>query len=124
MATYPGAQPVGRFETMSWLFMRVSGVVLLVMAVFHLLLMHYGIGVENLSFDVVAERWSGPWWRLYDFFLLALAWTHGVNGARIVISDYVRPRGWRLTANTLLASIYAVLLVMGAYVILTFNITA
>lgn len=124
MATYPGAQPAGRFETMSWLFMRLSGIVLLFMAVIHLLIMHYGIGVENLTFDVVAERWASPWWRLYDFFLLGLAWTHGVNGARIVITDYVRPRGWRLLAHTLLAAVYVVLLVMGAYVILTFNITA
>ncbi len=124
MPTYPGAPPVGRFETMSWLFMRVSGIALLFMAVIHLMIMHYGIGVENLTFDVVAERWASPWWRLYDFFLLGLAWTHGVNGARIVITDYVRPRGWRFLAHTLLAGLYVVLLVMGAYVILTFNVTA
>lgn len=124
MATYMGTQPVGRFETQSWLFMRISGIVLLVMAVLHLLLMHYVIGVENLTFDVVAQRWAGPWWRLFDFFLLALAWTHGANGARIVIGDYVRPRGWRLFANTMLALVYTVLLVVGAYVIVTFNVTA
>jgi succinate dehydrogenase / fumarate reductase membrane anchor subunit len=119
-----GTQPVGRFETNSWLFMRISGIVLLVMAVLHLLLMHYAVGVENLTFDVVAQRWAGPWWRLFDFFLLALAWTHGANGARIVISDYIRPRGWRLFANTLLALVYTLLLVVGAYVIVTFNVTA
>ena len=124
MATYMGTQPVGRFETNSWLFMRISGIVLLVMAVLHLLLMHYAVGVENLTFDVVAQRWAGPWWRLFDFFLLALAWTHGANGARIVISDYIRPRGWRLFANTLLALVYTLLLVVGAYVIVTFNVTA
>lgn len=120
MPTYPGERPVGRFETLSWLFMRVSGIVLLVMAVLHLLLMHYGIGVENLSFDVVAARWESPWWRLYDFFLLAFALTHGVNGLRIVIADYIRSSGWRLFLNTAVALVFAALIVMGAYVIVTF----
>lgn len=124
MSSYYGAKPEGRFETMSWLFMRVSGIVLLVMAVYHLVLMHYGIGVENLSFDVVAERWRSPWWRLYDFFLLVLALTHGVNGLRVVIGDYVRPRGWRLLLNTALSLSFAVLMVMGAYVIVTFQVAA
>ena len=89
MTGYSGARPTGGFEALSWLFMRISGIVLLVMAVFHLLLMHYVIEVDNLTFAVVAERWEGPWWRLYDFFLLAFALTHGVGGARIVIDDYV-----------------------------------
>lgn len=122
MPDYARARPEGRFETFSWLFMRVSGIVLLVMAVFHLLLMHYGIGVENLSFEVVATRWQGPWWRLYDFFLLAFALTHGVNGARVVIDDYVPRGGWRLFCNTILAFAFAGLLVMGSYIVLTFSV--
>jgi succinate dehydrogenase / fumarate reductase membrane anchor subunit len=121
MASYPMSRPTGRFETLSWLFMRVSGIVLLFMAVFHLLLMHYGIGVRNLSFDVVAQRWEGPWWRLYDFFLLAFALTHGMNGARILLDEYVRAGGWRLFLKTVLSLVYVTLIVMGAYVIVTFQ---
>ena len=98
------------------------GIVLLVMAVFHLLLMHYVIEVDNLTFAVVAERWEGPWWRLYDFFLLAFALTHGVGGARIVIDDYVPAGGWRLVSKTVLALAFAVLIVMGGYVIVTFQV--
>lgn len=124
MSGYYGTPPSGRLEMVSWLFMRVSGIVLLVMAVFHLLLMHYGIGVENLSFDVVAKRWASPWWRLYDFFLLAFALIHGVNGARVVIDDYMRPRGWRLFAKIALTLTFVALIVMGAYVILTFDVPA
>lgn len=111
-----------RFELFSWLFMRVSGVLLLFMAVGHLLWMHYAIGVENLSFQVVAQRWAGPWWRLYDFFLLAFALIHGVNGARVVIDDYITARGWRLFLKTLLALGLGTLLVMGAYIIVTFRV--
>ncbi|HWV58074.1 MAG TPA: hypothetical protein VNZ57_11545, partial [Longimicrobiales bacterium] len=45
--------PGGKFELYSWLFMRVSGVVLLGIAVFHLFWMHMVIGVENIDFSVV-----------------------------------------------------------------------
>ena len=121
MTGYPYTRPTGGFETFSWLFMRVSGILLLVMAVYHLLLMHYGIGVENLSFDVVAARWEGPWWRLYDFFLLLFALTHGINGLRIVIGDYVRASGWRVFLTTVVALVFVTVIVMGAYVIVTFN---
>ncbi len=124
MASYPGVRPEGRFETYSWLFMRVSAILLLVMAVFHLLLMHYGIGVENLNFAAVAERWASPWWRLYDFFLLALALSHGVNGARILTDEYIRRGAWRLTIKIVLGLAYAVFMVMGTYVIVTFTVPA
>ena len=120
MASYASPRPTGRFETYSWLFMRVSAILLLVMAVFHLLLMHYGIGVHNLNYDVVASRWANPWWRLYDFVLLVLALTHGMNGARILTNEYVRPGGWRLFLKTLLSLFYGILLLMGAWVIVTF----
>jgi succinate dehydrogenase / fumarate reductase membrane anchor subunit len=121
MASYATARPTGRFETYSWLFMRVSGIVLLVMAVFHLLLMHYGIGVENLSFDVVAARWANPLWKLYDFFLLLFALTHGMNGARILTNEYIGAGGWRVFLKTVTALLYGVLVVMGAWVIVTFT---
>lgn len=121
MAGYAAGPPVGRFEMYSWLFMRVSGIVLLVMAVAHLLLMHYGIGVENLSYEVVAARWGSPWWRLYDLFLLILALTHGMNGARILIDEYLRAGGIRLFLKIVLSLLYFVLVVMGAWVIVTFG---
>ena len=124
MASYPPVRPTGRFETYSWLFMRVSAIVLLVMAVFHLLLINYGIGVEHLNFDVVAARWANPWWKLYDFFLLGFALTHGMNGARILMNEYIRPGGWRVFLKTALSLSYVTLFVMGAWVIVTFNVPA
>ena len=120
-SSHLGTRPIGRLEMVSWLYMRLSGILLLVMAVYHLLLMHYGIGVENLSFDVVAARWESPWWRLYDLVLLVFALSHGVNGLRIVIGDYVRSDRWRFVFNTLLALVFSTLIVMGVFVIVTFE---
>ena len=77
----------GGFERWAWFFMRISGVALLGLAVFHLLWMHFAIGVDNIDFQTVVERWSNPLWRLYDFALLAFALGHGLNGLRTVIDD-------------------------------------
>ncbi len=124
MPSYAGERPTGRFEVYSWLFMRVSGIVLLVMALTHLLIMHYGITVKELSFDIVAQRWNGPFWRLYDFILLVLALIHGMNGARIVIDDYIASKGWKLVTKTLLAAALILFLLLGAWVVITFDATA
>jgi succinate dehydrogenase / fumarate reductase membrane anchor subunit len=118
VADNPAASAAGRFEMYSWLFMRVSGIVLLVMAVFHLLLMHYGVGVDQLNYQVVASRWGNPWWRLYDG-LFAL--THGMNGARILMDEYLRAGIWRLFLKIVLSLLYLLLVVMGAWVIVTFG---
>lgn len=113
--------PAGGFELWAWLFMRLSGIALLFLAVFHLILMHHLIGVENLSFDVVAERWANPWWRIYDFVLLLLALLHGANGLRVVLEEHVSSPGWRLTVKSVTAFLGFLLLTMGTYIILAFQ---
>lgn len=115
------------FELYAWFFMRVSGVILLVIAVFHLLYMHFVVGVASINFDVIAERWTGPtggFWRMYDTFLLVFAFTHGTNGVRYVLEDYIDSQGWRVFAKTILYVLYFALLVMGAYIIFTFQVPA
>jgi succinate dehydrogenase / fumarate reductase membrane anchor subunit len=101
--------------------MRISGIILLVVAVFHLLYMHVSIGVENIDFETIAGRWDSPFWRLFDLFLLTFAVTHGINGTRQVSDDYVLSRGWRVVVRTAIYLIGFVLIVMGAYVIFTFS---
>lgn len=116
------------FEFYMWLFMRLSGVVLIVMALFHLFWMHFAYGVENMSFNTLVERWNDPadplgglFWRTYDLILLLLAFTHGVNGARMVLGDYVHSRGWRFLVMAGLALLWVTLLAMGVSVIFFFQ---
>ena len=52
-------RPAGGFELWSWLFMRISGIVLLVLAVGHVLIMHVlDDGVDRVDFGFVAARWG------------------------------------------------------------------
>lgn len=113
--------PAGTFEVYAWFFMRVSGVILLLIAVFHLLWMHLVLGVDNIDFDVVALRWQNPLWRIFDLSLLIFALSHGTNGTRWVIEDYVRSRGWRVATKWFVYVLVTVIGAMGAYVIFTFQ---
>jgi succinate dehydrogenase / fumarate reductase, membrane anchor subunit len=113
-------QPRSRFELYAWLFMRLSGLVLILMAVFHFLYMHFYIQVDTINFAVIAFRWQQPFWRVYDFVLLALGFTHGMNGARIVLEDYA-PKRARRAILALLFMLYIVLIALGAWIIFTFK---
>ncbi len=114
-------RPTSNFELYAWFFMRISGIVLLTIALLHLLYMHLVIGVENINFDVVAQRWESPFWRLFDLFLLVFALSHGINGTRQVLDDYVHARGWRIVARTTVFMVGFIVIAMGAYVIFAFK---
>jgi succinate dehydrogenase / fumarate reductase membrane anchor subunit len=110
--------PGASLERHAWLFMRVSGVLLVLMAVGHLLYMHVAVGVENIDYDWILYRWQSPVWRLYDWAMLALAVTHGANGVRVVVDDFVPP-GWALlTARWLVVLAALALVLMGSQVVL------
>ena len=115
-------QPPDRAEVRSWLFVRISGLLLAFLALGHMAIMHvFGGGVERVDFDFVAARWAGPVWRTYDWLLLLLALLHGALGARTTIRDHVRPRGWNRLATWALWSVTGVLLVLGTIVIVAFD---
>ena len=109
------------FETFSWYFFRVSGLALIFLALWHLTYQNLIVGVDRIDYAFVAQQWASPFWRAFDWLLLMLALLHGMNGLRIVVDDYVRSAGWRLTLNSLLALVTLVLFVLGTSAIMTFN---
>jgi succinate dehydrogenase / fumarate reductase, membrane anchor subunit len=113
----PRAQ--GNFELFAWFFMRVSGVLLLLVAVGHLLYMHLVTGVDHIDYAWILERWSNPLWRLYDWLLLAFALAHGTNGLRTVLDDYL-PKGLGKVAVKWAVYVVAfAFFVMGTQIIVT-----
>ncbi|MFN2241232.1 MAG: succinate dehydrogenase [Anaerolineae bacterium] len=111
----------GNWEQTAWLFTRISAMVLLVMALFHLLYMHVALGMDAVSFQLIAYRWQFLGWRLFDLVLLILGWLHGANGMRVVLDDYVHSPFARTVARTLLLIITATLILMGTFVVATFK---
>ncbi len=115
-------RPVGGFELWMWLFMRISGIVLLVLAVGHTLIMHLPAdGVERVDYNFVADRWASPLWRTWDWMMLTLALVHGVNGLRNVTLDYVRRPGVRFAMNMLCYVLGFTLFVLGTIIVVTFQ---
>jgi succinate dehydrogenase / fumarate reductase membrane anchor subunit len=111
-------------EMYSWIFMRVSGIVLVLLIFGHLWIMHLiEGGVERVNFAFVAGRLASPFWQTYDWALLFLATIHGGNGMRIIIQDYIRSPQKRFWSKTALYLVAAFMLLLGTLVIVTFDPT-
>jgi succinate dehydrogenase cytochrome b556 subunit len=109
-----GFELPGRLEATLWSYMRVSGVLVLLLVFGHLAMMHViqgvfeitGSGIKVVGTDTVNQtgkavefvgaRWNMllagvAIWRVFDGLLLALVVIHGLNGVRYVVNDYAHP---------------------------------
>jgi succinate dehydrogenase / fumarate reductase membrane anchor subunit len=105
---YARGRAGGRFELYAWFFTRITGILFLLMGAFNIAYANLAGGRGNM--DVAAQmRWaffpipfhvestsvevtpnfSNPFWQVYSFILLAFAATHGFNGLRVILEDYV-----------------------------------
>jgi succinate dehydrogenase / fumarate reductase, membrane anchor subunit len=110
------------FELYSWLFMRLSGILLVVLVLGHLfIMMVVDGGISRIGFAFVAGRWASPFWQTWDLLQLWLAELHGVNGLRTVINDYAERGGTRLVLKMLLYTSALITLALGTLVIFTFD---
>lgn len=121
----PGDRPRRRgvnWEKWGWIYMRASGVVLVVLIFGHLFVnLVAGEGVNAIDFAFVAGKLADPFWVVWDTLLLWLALIHGANGMRTIINDYAtKPSVRKILLGALVAST-AVLLILGTLVIYTFD---
>ena len=101
--------------------MRLSGIVLLFLAIGHLLIMHVINSIDDIDYAFVAARWAGPFWRIYDGLMLVLALVHGLNGMRTILEDYLRPGKWRRFGLGALYGLGGLILVLGLYTLIAFK---
>ena len=118
---YARPRPTGGLELWSWCFMRISGLLLLLLALGHLVLMHLIHSVDEINYAFVAGRYAGWFWRGYDLAMLLLAMVHGTNGVRIIMDDYLHRPAWRRLALTGLYLVCGALTVLGSAVALFFQ---
>jgi succinate dehydrogenase membrane anchor subunit len=109
------------WEKWGWIYMRVSGVVLVVLIFGHLFVnLFTGEGVRAIDWAFVAGKFASPFWIVWDLLLLWLALIHGANGMRTLVNDYSRGR-LRLVLLLALGAATAVLLILGTLVLTTFD---
>ncbi len=110
------------FEMYAWIFMRMSGLLLVFLVLGHLFIMLLlDDGVRRVNFGFVAGRWASPFWRTWDLLQLWLAQLHGTNGLRVIINDYAERDGTRFWLKSLLYTASFLVLVLGTLVIFTFD---
>jgi succinate dehydrogenase / fumarate reductase membrane anchor subunit len=125
----PRSSPVRRrgrtnTELYAWLFMRISGVVLVVLVLGHLFIMNIlDGGVQRVNWAFVAGRWASPFWQVWDLLMLWLGMIHGTNGLRTIINDYTRKDATRLALKGVLYTATTLTIALGTLVIFTFDPT-
>ncbi len=110
-------------ERNAFMFMRLSGIALLFLAVGHMMLQHVLNSSTNLTIQFVAEQWNSWGWKLFDFLLLVFAIPHGVNGLRNVLEDYIHSEAAVKWINILLLIFIVVTLLWAGYAIWRFDST-
>jgi succinate dehydrogenase / fumarate reductase membrane anchor subunit len=127
MATETLAAPVRRrrgfnLEKWGWLFMRISGVVLVVLIFGHLFVnLMLGEGIHALDFAFIAGKFASPFWQWWDVLMLWLALIHGANGMRTIVNDYVTGEKARKALVWTIGLAAALLIVLGTLVVFTFD---
>jgi len=110
------------WEKWGWIYMRVSGVLLIVLIFGHLFVnLMLGEGVNALNFAFVAGKLSSPFWQIWDVAMLWLALIHGGNGMRTLVNDYATNRISRGILKYAILAAVVILIVLGTLVVFTFD---
>ena len=121
----PYARPKRRginLEKWGWLYMRASGVLLIILIFGHLFSnLLTNDGIHQIDFAFVAGKLASPFWQWWDVAMLWLALIHGANGMRTIVNDYVAtPLIRRILVWSLWTSA-AFLILLGTLVVFTFD---
>lgn len=119
-------RPASGYELRAWYLMRISGLLLVLLACGHLFIMHIVNNVETINYAFVASRWDapgllGPLWRMWDFSLIALSLLHGFNGLRQISHEYITRPGRRVLTSTIIWTVTLALIGIGSYAIFQFK---
>lgn len=107
--------PGRNLETWSWLFMRWSGGLLLLLIWIHVLANALLTGAHHIDLAYVAERWAQPLNWGATFTILMLAVLHGLNGLRAVLGDYLHGQAANRAVTVVILIAWLVLTGLGAY---------
>ena len=107
------AQASSNNELTWWIFMRISGLLLMFLVLGHVYMTFVEVSESDATYDAVVAKLSNPAWKFYDWLILVLAMLHGVNGARYSIEDYVRSRPNRFWVKGVFFTVVGIILVLG-----------
>ena len=129
---------IGTFEYGMWLFTRLSGLGMILLAAVNLAMAFIMDGrtlldlpatirwmffpnpnhVVNSNIPDVTVGWSNAFWQIFSTIIIFLAAAHGLNGLRMVIEDYVERRQIVYALRGLLFVLWIGGMIVAIYVIL------
>jgi len=121
-----------------WLFTRISGLALILLAMVGVagaLLMGARTQMDfstlirwtffpnpnhvvNSNIPDVAQGWANAYWQIMQMLIVFFGVTHGMNGLRVVLEDYLGSAIGRILLRSLIFLLWLFLLVVAIYVIL------
>jgi succinate dehydrogenase hydrophobic anchor subunit len=134
-----GAPQIGfSLEYLMWIFTRVSGIMLILLAAFGMAaafwmgartqvdiatLMRWTFfpnpnHVVNSDIPDVTLGWANAYWQIMQMLIVFFGVTHGINGLRVVLEDYMGRTWWRPVTRGLLFFVWLFVLIVAIYVIL------
>jgi succinate dehydrogenase / fumarate reductase membrane anchor subunit len=125
------------FEYYMWLFTRLSGILMLLMAAFGIVYANLAGGrtlmdmptqyrwsffptywhVQNSDIPDVFPNWSNSFWQVYAVLLFLVAAIHGFNGLRVVVEDYIHRPYLLLFAKWLVVILFLFTLLAGTVIV-------
>src|SRR5699024_1664019 len=116
------ASPSSNREMFKWLFMRISGPILLVLIFVHLFVnMMVGDGVHGLNFGFVAGKWASPLWQIWDVTMTWLDMIHVTFCMGTIIDCYTRKDRTSVGSRLALYLASVAIVVLGTLMSFTFE---
>ena len=129
--------PGWNLEYMMWIFTRISGLAFFLVAIIGLLAALYmGARLQMdlgtlmrwtffpnpnhvLDSDVPnIDLWANGLWQIFQISILFFGGTHGLNGLRVVLEDYVQRPGLQLLLRFIIFLLWIFMLILSIYVVL------
>lgn len=138
MTSRPAPQIGFSFEYLMWIFTRISGLALILLAIIGITgaflmqartqmdlatLMRWTFfpnpnHVVNSNIPDVAIGWATAYWQIMEMMIVFFGATHGINGLRVVIEDYTSASWFKILLRGLLFLFWIFLMIVAVYVIL------
>ncbi len=121
-----------------WIFTRISGITLIVLAITGMVgafwlgariqmdvatLMRWTFfpnpnHVINSDIPDLIPGWANAYWQIMQMMIVFFGVTHGMNGLRVVIEDYLTESWWRTFWRGLIFFLWLFMMILAVYVIL------
>ena len=131
--------PGFNFEYILWIFTRLSGLALVILSITGVIgAMILGARKEldlpallrwsyfpnpnhviNSDIPELAPNWENIWWQTLEMVIVFFGVSHGMNGLRNVIEDYLSPSLWQTVLRWLVLILWVFFVVAGVLIVLS-----